>query len=121
MKEKKLEDALNDVKILCFNGPDGGSTFLRIASDVSLPEAHIDNMYGRINKAFHDKPDAANVLVEALQTVRIACKAENKAIELVEREIESLIKLQATKDLLSGSKRFQQLTESVSIKSKKHL
>ena len=57
----------------------------------------IDNMYGRINKAFHDKPDAANVLVEALQTVRIACKAENKAIELVEREIESLIKLQATK------------------------
>jgi len=121
MKEKKLEDALNDVKTLCFNGPDGGATFLRVASDVSLPEAHIDNMYSRINKAFHDKLDAANVLVEALQTVRIACKADNKAKELIEREIESLIKLQATKDLLAGSNRFQQLTESVSMKNKKSL
>jgi hypothetical protein len=121
MKEKKLEDALNYIKTLCFNGPDGGATFIRVASDISLPEAQINNMYGRINKAFNDQPDTANILVEALQTVRATCKADKKAVEFVESEIESLIKLQAAKDLLAGTNRFQQLTESISKKNNRVL
>lgn len=111
---KQLEDNISDIKTICFNGPDGGTTFLRVSSDTLFPEDKVEKMYERISSAFPNQSDAAKKLIGALQAVRDICKADDRAKQLVEREIESLIKLQAIKDLSSGSNKFQQLMQSVS-------
>ncbi|MEI6187306.1 MAG: hypothetical protein WCP46_02240 [Alphaproteobacteria bacterium] len=111
---KQLEDNISDIKTICFNGPDGGATFLRVSSDTLFPEDKVEKMYERISRAFPNQSGAAETLIGALQAVRNACKADDRAKQLVEREIESLIKLQAIKDLSSGSNKFQQLMQSVS-------
>jgi hypothetical protein len=102
--ENQLYDAINIVKQLCLNGPDGGAIFLLKASIGEIKDLRKD-----IPKYFQKQPKLAKEFLQVLEMIHNLCSKDENFVKLVKQECADLIRFQAIKDTITGSKNFQEL------------